>query len=246
MEGRSALAGFARYVAWWLSVVIFPIALWRALRTARGHTDMDPRAGRKVLGATGLAFVLLAGGAYAAVGFHQSNVDGIWDFLDGRMSVALGNEDYKAAVDAGDADGAAALRGNHDLYTAVSARLAAHDGDGALALIEARHSSVEINEEGVERSFGVKDDSIRGLGQVMWFLVYPGLAGVFYAPIVMALGSSLRRNWVPSESVGFKPYPSGAAGLFLLFGAFGIPSTFFAAWTLKDIEDRTVEGQISL
>jgi hypothetical protein len=78
-----------------------------------------------------------------------------------------------------------------------------------------------------------------------WF-VYSGVTGLFLAPFAFAGGSILNAAFEPSDSVGFKPYPGKAAGLFLLLGAFGLFAIPFGAWTLRDLHKRSLEGQISL
>ncbi len=80
----------------------------------------------------------------------------------------------------------------------------------------------------------------------MNYLLYPGLIGVFYAPLMIALGSVMANAWEPSESVGYKKYPGASLGLFLFFGAFGWPALLFSAWGFWDIDVRSKEGQISL
>jgi hypothetical protein len=78
------------------------------------------------------------------------------------------------------------------------------------------------------------------------YLVYPGVTGLFLAPFAFAGGSILRRAYVPSDSVGFRPYPGQAAGWFLLLGAFGVFAIPFGAWVLRDLGRRSAEGQIAL
>lgn len=246
MEGRSTWSGAGFYLGWVVSVVVFPLALWRVWRMSAKHAELDPRARGKAAVGILLAFVLFAGTAFAFVGFHQDNVDGIWDSFDRRISIATKNEEYKQAVDEDRGEDVARLQANHDLYVRAHAAVEARDDDAVRRIIDQRDASVEVDEQVVKNGFARKEEALDGFQSVMLLLVYPGLVGVFYAPIVLAVGSSLRRNWKPSEGVGFKPYPSGAAGLFLLLGAFGIPATLFAAWTLKDMADRTAEEQITL
>ncbi len=81
--------------------------------------------------------------------------------------------------------------------------------------------------------------------QLRWF-VYPNLTGLILAPFAFAGGSILKRAFVPSDSVGFKPYPGKAAGFFLLLGAGGVFAIPFGAWLLRDFAKRSKEGQISL
>lgn len=98
----------------------------------------------------------------------------------------------------------------------------------------------------IEGSLTLKDASLKDLHMMMLWFLYPSLVGLLLAPLVFAQGSILRNTYVPSDSVGFKPYPYVSAGLFLLLGAFGIPSLYFAAWTFRDIGKRSLEGQIAL
>jgi hypothetical protein len=76
--------------------------------------------------------------------------------------------------------------------------------------------------------------------------VYSSLTGLLMAPIVFAGGSILRSAYVPSDTVGFKPYPSKSGGWFLLLGAFGVVAIPFAAWAVRDLHKRSIEGQIAL
>jgi hypothetical protein len=101
-------------------------------------------------------------------------------------------------------------------------------------------------QEGTAAALAIKDEAVSDMHLSLWLFVWPSLAGMFFAPLAFALGSILRNTFVESDSVGFKPYPGGAAGWFLLFGAFGLPSIPFAAWVFMDAENRSVEGQIAL
>ncbi len=92
----------------------------------------------------------------------------------------------------------------------------------------------------------VKDDAEADMQQVMVFLLFPGVIGVFYAPIMVALGNVMANAWEPSSSVGYKKYPGLSLGLFLFFGAFGWPALLFSAWGFWDIDVRSKEGQIAL
>ncbi|MGB1586375.1 MAG: hypothetical protein ACPHID_04955 [Thermoplasmatota archaeon] len=91
-----------------------------------------------------------------------------------------------------------------------------------------------------------KDTAQADMALWMNWLLLPGLVGVFYAPLSMALGNVLKHAWVPSDSVGFKEYPGASMGWFLLLGGFGVPALFFAAWAFWDMDVRSSEGQISL
>lgn len=101
-------------------------------------------------------------------------------------------------------------------------------------------------QENADHAFAVKNQSVDDLQLFAFLFLWPSLVGAFFAPLAFALGSVLRKAFVPSDTVGFKPYPGAAAGLFLLLGAFGVPSLLFAAWTFNDAFGRAEEGQIAL
>ncbi len=96
------------------------------------------------------------------------------------------------------------------------------------------------------RRIDTKSDAESDMAGIMYFLLFPGLIGVFYAPLFVALGSVMANAWEPSASVGYKKYPGLSLGLFLFFGAFGWPALLFSAWGFWDIDVRSKEGQISL
>ena len=100
--------------------------------------------------------------------------------------------------------------------------------------------------QGMKSAMYKKDKAQGDMAVWMNWLLLPGLVGVFYAPLSIALGNVLKRAWVPSDSVGFKEYPGASMGWFLFLGAFGVPALFFAAWTFWDMDVRSREGQISL
>ncbi len=100
--------------------------------------------------------------------------------------------------------------------------------------------------ERVEQHMGIKTKAEADMMDWMVYLLYPGLIGVFYAPLFFALGSIMANAWEPSESIGYKKYPAGALAYFLFFGAFGWPSLLFSAWGFWDIDVRSKEGQIAL
>lgn len=139
------------------------------------------------------------------------------------------------------------LAPNHALYVQVSAALSNQDDAGAKALVAgstlAEPKNIPAN---TQAAFAVKDQSVADLRGWLLFFVWPSVVGAFYAPLAFALGSILKAAFVPSDTVGFKPYPGAAAGFFLLFGAFGLPSIPFAAWTFLDAHQRSKEGQIAL
>jgi len=153
-------------------------------------------------------------------------------------------------------DEAAASADNHRLFLELQAIVAEEKGVSPLlggpdakrirTAITASGVQADGMAESVDRAFSVLTDSRGDLDQVYLYLFLPGLAGVFFAPLVFAMGSTLKLAWEQSASVGFKPYPSRAMGWFLLLGGFGIPALFFAAWTFQDMHVRRLEGQIAL
>lgn len=249
MRGEAFVAGTKDYLVALVSVILFPLAWLRSFRLARRHREDDPRGAAKV-GLAIAASVLLTGvAAFLVIDFQQDATAGMYDSLDNRLSLATGDEDYKAAVEAGDDAEAARLQPNHDLYLAVSAAVQAQDDAEAKRLIAERSDAVADDEDldaRAAQAFAVKDDAASDMNTVLTWFVYPGLVGVFFAPLVWAVGSILRKAWEPSDSVGFKPYPHGAASLFLLLGALGVPALFFAGWTFLDLQNRSDEGQIAL
>jgi hypothetical protein len=140
-----------------------------------------------------------------------------------------------------------ALAPNHQLYESIQPAVAAQD-DQAIrdAIGNAGLAYPAAMQHDADAAFAMKDRSVHDMAVVLWLFAWPSLFGAFYAPVVFALGSVLGKAFEPSDSVGFKPYPGAAAGFFLLFGAFGVPSVPFAAWVYLDTEKRSREGQISL
>ncbi|MFA5944065.1 MAG: hypothetical protein WC876_06325 [Candidatus Thermoplasmatota archaeon] len=136
---------------------------------------------------------------------------------------------------------------NHDLFGRLVPAIEAED-DALIRSMLAQDPLAlpEDMDAHVDDALALKDRAVSDMHLSMWLFVWPSLAGAFLAPVVFAVGSILRKAFVPSDSVGFKPYPGAAAGFFLLFGAFGVPSIPFAAWTYMDLESRSREGQISL
>ncbi len=96
------------------------------------------------------------------------------------------------------------------------------------------------------RLLSIKTDAEGDMAGIMFFLLFPGVIGVFYAPVFIALGSVMANAWEPSSSVGYKKYPGLSLALFLFLGAFGWPALLFSAWGFWDIDVRSKEGQISL
>lgn len=245
MAGRGPLGGLASYTGWLLSAIIVPLAWVRAMKVAKRHTDTDPKAPMKAVVGIIVGVLLFGFLAVQVLSFEQENTAGIYDSLDGRLAVAIGENAYQEALESG--GDAEALEPNHALYEQVSAAVQAHDDERAKQLIASRgsvdHPDLDAK---ADRAFEIKDDSVDTMRLTLWVFVYPGLIGALYAPLVFAMGNILKSAWTPSDSVGFKPYPGASAGWFLLLGAFGVPALPFAAWVLKDIGDRSAEGQIAL
>jgi hypothetical protein len=136
---------------------------------------------------------------------------------------------------------------NHELYGRLVPAIQDQDDDRIRSMMDAdplaKPSDMDAH---VDDALALKDRAVSDMHLSMWLFVWPSLFGAFLAPVVFAVGSILGKAFVPSDTVGYKPYPGAAAGFFLLFGAFGVPSIPFAAWTYLDFENRSREGQISL
>lgn len=142
---------------------------------------------------------------------------------------------------------AAALEPNHALYGRLQEHVEAQDDEAIRDEVAAAGLDDPAGiEAGTEAALGVKDASVQDMRVFFWLFLWPSLAGAFFAPLALALGSILKAAFTESDTVGFKPYPGAAAGLFLLLGAFGLPAIPFAAWVFMDAENRSVEGQIAL
>ena len=136
---------------------------------------------------------------------------------------------------------------NHELYGRLVPAIQDEDDGRIRAMLDADTLALPADMDAhVDDALAIKDRSVHDMHLTMWLFVWPSLFGAFLAPVVFAVGSILAKAFVPSDTVGFKPYPGAAAGFFLLFGAFGVPSIPFAAWTYLDFENRSREGQISL
>ncbi|HUR24715.1 MAG TPA: hypothetical protein VM327_01725 [Candidatus Thermoplasmatota archaeon] len=136
---------------------------------------------------------------------------------------------------------------NHALYGRLVPAIRDEDDASIRSMMDADplEKPAEMDAH-VDDALALKDRAVADMHRSMWLFVWPSLFGAFLAPVVLAVGSILAKAFVPSDTVGYKPYPGMAAGLFLLFGAFGVPSIPFAAWTYLDFETRSREGQISL
>lgn len=137
------------------------------------------------------------------------------------------------------------LEANHAQYERISAAVQRQDDTEAKRLI-ATAPAYDGKDAAASTAFEIKDRAVRDMWTFSLLFLWPSLLGAFFAPLAFALGSILARAFVPSDTVGYKPYPGAAAGLFLLFGAFGLPSLLFAAWTFNDAFNRSAEGQIAL
>ena len=126
-------------------------------------------------------------------------------------------------------------------------------------------------DEGGPAAFGHQREFNSQMEMELLLFSYPGITGLVMAPLIFAGGAILHRAYVPSDTVGFRPYPSKAGGFFLLFlglfslvilglplvlgtgekptpplDLFGILAIPLAAWMLRDLHKRSVEGQIAL
>jgi hypothetical protein len=120
-------------------------------------------------------------------------------------------------------------------------------------------------EEGGPFAFAKARGSTDQLHTHMLLFVYPSVVALLFAPLAFAGGSILRQSFVPSDTVGFRPYPGRAAGWFFLvlglgsplsvlllpgvppiLDLFGLLALPLAALLLRDLHKRSVEGQIAL
>ena len=280
------MSGFKGYLVALVAVVLFPLAWLRSVRIARRHTDADPKGVLKVAAAivAGVGIALL--GTIVLLGFQANAVEGMYDSMDGRVALAVGESAYndnQAIVDSANnaipiiqgnlanatdpakrselqtalndtikqrneaAVKVANLVPNHELYLRLQPLMEDQDDDALRAEVaETGLAEPAGMDDGVESAIAMKDEAIDDMHLSLWLFAWPSLAGAFFAPLAFALGSILKRAFVESDTVGFKPYPGAAAGLFLLMGAFGLPSVLFAAWVFNDAFGRSEEGQISL
>jgi hypothetical protein len=166
---------------------------------------------------------------------------------DGKRAELQAALDAQRKARSAAAANALKLEPNHALFQRLVPLVEAQDDAAVVdAVAEAGLDYPARMVEGTQAALAIKDKAVGDMQLFMWVFLWPSLAGAFYAPVVFALGSVLRSAFVPSDTVGFKPYPGAAAGWFLLFGAFGLPSVPFAAWTFLDAEGRSREGQIAL
>jgi hypothetical protein len=151
------------------------------------------------------------------------------------------------AARARSAENISAYAPNHELYGRLVPAIQAQDDARIRSIMADDPLTTPADMDAkVDGALATKDRAVRDMHLSMWLFAWPSLAGAFLAPVVFAVGSILSKSFVPSDTVGYKQYPGAAAGLFLLFGAFGVPSIPFAAWTYLDLEARSREGQIAL
>lgn len=158
-----------------------------------------------------------------------------------EAALATTREDQRKAE-----ENVSALEPNHALYLQVHEAVRAKDDAAAKSLLGSTTVTAANLEGRSARAFEIKDQAVADMDRMLWTWVLPGLAGLFYAPLVFALASIVNASFVASDTVGFKPYPGAGMGFFLLLGGFGVPALFFAAWALMDLDGRSREGQIAL
>lgn len=242
MQGKAIVAGLGKYLKHLLKLVILPWLLWSLWNVAKRHQETDSRAPAKFVASVVIGAAVFGFAVVKTVDFHADQVDGIYTNLGSKLSAITGNAAYQEAVNANDQAGISEHEEGHQFYMAIKEFVDNREDTEGRALLA---TSNRFGEDGL-RAYDQKDQAVGDVEQFMLMFVYPGLVGILFAPILFTIGRSLNKAWVPSESVGFKPYPAATGSLFLLLGAFGIPATFFAAWAFMDIEERSAEGQISL
>lgn len=185
----------------------------------------------------------------AAAASAQDSVELAEDKLAAGEDPAIWEPNRQNAIDTRNEEQAKAdaLEPNHILFNAVSEFVMAQDDVGAKATI-ANRGAIDYPgmDERSANSFAIKDGAMADMTNFLNWFVWPGIAGLLFAPLVFAMGTILKNAHVPSDSVGWKQYPAGAMALFLLLGGFGVPALFFAAWTFQDIGQRSRVGQIAL
>jgi hypothetical protein len=197
-------------------------------------------------------------GAYQeAVTARDETIPGQIAIIQGRIAAeeAAGNdtaelEETLATAEADLAEARATateLTPNHELYVELRPAIEARDDARAKQVLASSEADFEGQMDSrAARAFEVKDKAMADMEAWFLWIFYPSLIGAFFAPLAFALGGILKAAFEESSTVGYKRYPGKAAGFFLLFGAFGVPSIPFAAWTFMDMEKRSAEGQIAL
>lgn len=150
------------------------------------------------------------------------------------------------------------LASNHALYLKLKPYILSQDDAKVKALVADAAQDDRLTNPGdlyapfsnivpaAFNSYNISDRSVGELHQYLLWFVFPWTIGVLLAPMVLAQGSILNSTFEESDTVGFKKYPTWAAFLVLLLGAFGAPAFWFGAWAFKDIRKRADEGQIAL
>lgn len=222
-------------------------ALDARLATAVGETDYQEQV--STINAAGLSLPVIEGNlalAQAELAAARAAGDAAREASAATNVTKLEDTLSKTQLQLAEATAKkASLEPNHAQYGRISAAVQDQDDAEAKRLI-ATGPAYKDRDALAAYSFTVKDQAVDDMQTFAWLFLWPSLAGAFFAPLAFALGSILAKAFVPSDTVGFKPYPGGAAGLFLLFGAFGLPSIPFAAWTFNDALGRSEEGQIAL
>jgi hypothetical protein len=288
MTGKALLGGLKRYAGWLLVTLLFPLLWLRTWRMAQRHTDTDKSGPAKVAVAVVASVLIAAGGFLYLTGFREKATEGMYDSLEGRMSIATGESAYREAVTGSTTTYPAQItiiEGNLERERAAGNNTTALEqtlADVQKSLAKAQATAIELApnhalflqvqpliqdrqdaqvrsiiasspldykgkmDARTARAYEIKDKAMADMDSTFRWMLWPSLVGAFFAPIAFAQGSIVRSAFVESGTVGYKPYPGKAAGLFLLLGAFGVPSIPFAAWTFMDMDRRSVEGQIAL
>lgn len=128
MSGDGPRRGLKSYLATLVATVLFPLLWLQALKLARRHQGDDPRARAKVVLAMGLGLVFLVGGAYVLVGFQADAKAGMYDSLEDRLAVAVGESAYQ--------DGLSAIEAANNALPKIEANLANATDDAKRAELE--------------------------------------------------------------------------------------------------------------
>jgi hypothetical protein len=242
MQGKAIVAGLGKYLKQLVKLLILPWLLHSLFQVAKRHQDTDSRAPAKFMISVIIGLALFGVVTYKTVEFHGEQIDGMYANLDSRLSAITGATSYEEAVKTSDAEGQAEFAEGHQFYLVLKPFVDNREDVEARAFLGTSDSYGDSGLHAYDR----KDEGVSDLQQFMVIFVYPGLVGMLFAPILFNIGRTLNAAWVPSESVGFKPYPANSGSLFLVLGAFGIPAALFAAWAFMDVEARSAEGQINL
>ncbi len=91
--------GFPAFLMQLVRTVLFPLAFLQALNVARRHTDEDPRGPMKVSMAILIGLVLAVAGIGGLMSWREGAVDGMYESLEQRLSIHVGNEEYKGFIE---------------------------------------------------------------------------------------------------------------------------------------------------